>query len=291
MSSTRGLCKCKTLAEIGHKTTSHLWLEKSLGDNMKNRFLKLLIIIFISWVLVGCSNKDKIQNNPSSDQPKKSQTVSVMRTDKNSPEETINDFFFKDIPKKKQYVYEGTIWGEALIAKEQSEEAYSVEEVKIKANLTITDISKLIEGKIYELDFTILGEKVSPAFREQKLFLWVTREEIYELSPTENFNTKDLIIDGRFDDLAYAKILEKTGQLPSDDKNLIRFCYKDMNFKDSENPLLQTEISVKNNICTYNRTHNSGHFEKYVWEIHEGLTYYSLGYGAKKSGMRLMYVK
>jgi hypothetical protein len=201
------------------------------------------------------------------------------------------NFSFKIFLQKKQYVYEGTIWGDALLANEHSEEAYSVEEVRIKATLTITEICKLIKGKIYELNFTILGKKVSPEYREQKLFLWVTKKAIYILNTTENVNAKDFVINGRFDDLAYAKMLEKTRQLPSDDKYLIRFCYNDMNFKDSENPLWKTEISLKNNICTYNSIHNSGHFEKYVWKVHEGLTYYSFGYGAKKVGMRLKCVK
>jgi predicted small lipoprotein YifL len=68
---------------------------------MNNRFLELLVIIFILWVLAGCSNKATIQNNPSSVQPKQIKTASVMKASKNVTKDTINEFFFQNISTKK----------------------------------------------------------------------------------------------------------------------------------------------------------------------------------------------
>ncbi len=286
---------------------------------MKNKFQKLSIIIFSLCVLIGCNNESIMKNNNASTQPKESQLVSIVSTDENnaetitnrssttqlkesqivstmntdesSTEDTINKFFFQDISIKNQYDYEGSIWGNAIHANKIVEglsEPVEKGELPVKATLTVTEVAPLTKGKIYELKFVILGEEVDPSFKETKLYLWVTNEAIYYFSPPDNFDYKEFVIDNRFDDLAYAKMLEETGQLPSDEETLIRCYDTNMNIQDDPG---ETQILIENDICTYNTHHNSGHFTKYEWKIDEGLVYYASGYGAAREGMRLRLVK
>ena len=50
----------------------------------------------------------------------------------------------------------------------------------------------------------------------------------------------------------------------------------------------KTTITVKGNRCTYEWTHNSGHFRTVIWQKGVGLIQYAQGYGARKDGFRLI---
>jgi hypothetical protein len=50
----------------------------------------------------------------------------------------------------------------------------------------------------------------------------------------------------------------------------------------------ETTIIVKGNRCTYEWTHNSGHFRTIIWQKGTGLIEYAQGYGARKDGFRLI---
>ncbi len=47
-------------------------------------------------------------------------------------------------------------------------------------------------------------------------------------------------------------------------------------------------ITVKGNRCTYEWTHESGHFRTVIWQKGVGLIEYAQGYGARKDGFRLI---
>lgn len=247
------------------------------------------ISLICTFSFIGCRSKQLTQNNQVSIQPKQTKSVSVEKLDSSDKDEN-NIYFFNDISlNTKQFTCEGTIWGDVNLPNGEIED---ITEEDVKANLVVTEVAKLIKGKVYEFNFSIQGDKVNPVYKEQELFLWVTSDGIYKLSPpADNFNKKDFVIDGNFDNLGHIKMLEKSGQLPNNDKSLIRCSPENMKFKDSENSLWETEILVKDNICTYVRSHNSGHFEKFVWELDKGLTNYSWGQGAGLSGMKLTIIK
>jgi hypothetical protein len=188
---------------------------------------------------------------------------------------------------KAQYDYEGSIWGMAIDENAYLEE-YVQEELFAKATLTVTEVAQLTKGKVYELNFFIHGEEVSPKFRETNIHLWVTNEAIYYLTPPDDFDYQKCMVDGKFDYLVYAKVLEETRQLPSDDKTRM-LCYEtNMEVQDGA---YETTISVEGDTCTYSTVHDAGHFIKYEWKAGKGIDYYAYGYGGEREGMRLMRVE
>jgi len=268
------------------------------------------ICLTIIIAFAGCGNKETLNTNQSqADQVKKSDnsesldskgsTSTSSKNDKDAQldenlrissdtsdkKESFNQFFFKDILAKKQYNYEGTVWGDNILEENRSEEVDDEGRVKVKANLIISEIAKLNKGKIYELDFSVNGAKNNTKEKGEKLYLWVTEDKIYYLSPSDNSDYKDLIENGQFNDLKYAKKLEESGKLPSTDKTLIRCSNDNINFNDGP---WETEITIKDNTCTYITSHSgAGHYSEFVWEIGKGLTSYSWGYGAMREGIKL----
>jgi hypothetical protein len=287
---------------------------------MKNKLKKIwsiiisLCIIFSLWGLTGCNTKETIQNDYRLTEFEESQTVSSERTDGNSEEtdlgqvssesyetqevsaisddgrdeeNTVNKYFFPGMGTKAQYDYEGSIWGMAIDENAYLEE-YVQEELFAKATLTVTEVAQLTKGKVYELNFFIHGEEVSPKFRETNIHLWVTNEAIYYLTPPDDFDYQKCMVDGKFDYLVYAKVLEETRQLPSDDKTRM-LCYEtNMEVQDGA---YETTISVEGDTCTYSTVHDAGHFIKYEWKAGKGIDYYAYGYGGEREGMRLMRVE
>jgi hypothetical protein len=61
-------------------------------------------------------------------------------------------------------------------------------------------------------------------------------------------------------------------------------------FKYEDRPW-ETTIEVKGDLCTYLRSHNSGHFSKVVWKKGIGLVEYASGSGAHADGYRLKRAK
>jgi hypothetical protein len=51
--------------------------------------------------------------------------------------------------------------------------------------------------------------------------------------------------------------------------------------------LTETHLTVKGDRCTYEWTHNSGHFTTIVWQKGVGLVEYAQGRGAREDGFRL----
>lgn len=280
---------------------------------MKNKVLVLAILLALTTNFTGCGKKG-IQNNnlpateqlnrlqeneskttqsnnsPVASQPSQSleNESKPTQNDLNSNKDNYNKFFFKGISLKSQYTYNGTVWGDNIL--DQSKENVDSEGgVSVKANLTVSQIAKLSQGNIYELDFSVKGEKSNTEEKGEKVYLWVTEDKIFNLSPPSGTNEKDLYENGQFNYLKYAKKIEKSGQLPSTDKRVVLCSNENMNFSDGA---WETVIAVNNNVCTYTSS-NKGNYSnaKFVWEADKGLTNYSWGQGARAAGMDLHLVE
>lgn len=280
---------------------------------MKNKILILAIVVALTANFTGCGKKgiqynnlpatgqlNQLQenesittqsnNSPVATQPSQSKENESKPTqnDLNSNKDNYNKFFFKGISLKNQYAYKGTVWGDNIL--DQSKGNMDSEGgVFVKANLTVSQIAKLNKGNIYELDFSVKGEKSNTEEKGEKVYLWVTEDKIFNLSPPSGTNVKDLYENGQFNYLKYAKKIEKSGLLPSADKRVVLCSNENMNFSDG---VWETVITVKNNICTYSST-NKGNYSnaKFVWEENKGLTNYSWGQGARAAGMDLHLVE
>ena len=230
----------------------------------------------------------KGSTSTSSENVKDTQLDENLRISSNT-KESFNQFFFKDVSTEKQYNYEGTVWGEDILNEDKPEDVDDEGRVKVKANLIVSEIAKLDKGKIYELDFSVNGAKSNTKEKGEKLYLWVIEDKIYYLDSSNNSEYKDLLENGQFNYLKFAKKLEESGKLPSTDKTLIRCSNDNINFNDGP---WETEITTKDNKCTYISSHlGSGHYSEFVWKIGKGLTSYSWGYGAMREGMKLNLVE
>jgi uncharacterized protein YecT (DUF1311 family) len=235
----------------------------------------------------GCGKKDTLDNKlPVTNQQNQSQENEVKTTQnkENSTNDDYNKFFFKDISSINQYTYKGTVWGDNILD-ERNENIDGEGGLKVKAILTVSQIAKLSKGNIYELDFSIKGDKNNTKEKDESIYLWVTEDTIYKLSPQNEDNDKEVYENGQFNSLKYAKKIENSNKLPSNDKSLIICSNDNINFIENN---WETEIKVENNICTY-EIYNKGTFsyEKFSWELGKGLTAYSWGQGAMKAGMDL----
>jgi hypothetical protein len=257
-------------------------------NNLKNRVLLLSLLISIIIVFDGCdknlvenTNQLKIQTDKPHETPpiisdnSKVSEDEVDGTDNSrinsdtDKKENINQYFFKDISPTKQYVYTGTIWGNNILG-DKSEDIDDEGGVRVTANLIISEVAKLSKGKIYVLEFSINGTKNNTKEKDEKLYLWVTEDAIYNCS----FKSSD-----------DAKKLEINRQLPNVVNDSILFSKDKMRFT---NGAWETEIKIVDNKCTYDSYDSgSGSYSKYVWEIGKGIKVYSWGYGARQAGMDL----
>lgn len=258
---------------------------------MKNKILILIMTIMLTINFTGCGKKDTIDNKlPVTNQQNQSQENEVKTTQskENSINDDYNKFFFKDISLKNQYTYKGTVWGDNILD-ERNKNIDREGVLQVKATLTVSQIAKLSKGNVYELDFSVKGDKNNTKERNEIIYLWVTEDTIYKLSPQNEDNDKELYENGQFNSLKYAKKIENSNKLPSNDKNLIICSNDNINFIENN---WETEIKVENNICTY-KSYNKGSssYEKFCWKIGKGLTAYSWGQGARKAGMDLYLVE
>ena len=258
---------------------------------MKNKILILIMTIMLTTNFTGCGKKDTPNNNlPVVSQTNQSQESELKATqdELNSTNDVYNKFFFKDISSKNQYTYKGTVWGNNVLD-QRNENVDGEGGVYVKANLTVSQIARLSKGNIYELDFSVKGDKNNTREKDESVYLWVTEDTIYKLSPPSDANNKELYENGQFNYLKYAKKIEKSNQLPSEDKSGIICSNDNMNFIEGN---WETKIKVENNICTYN-SYNKGNSsnEKFTWKPGKGLTDYSLGQGARKAGLDLHLVE
>lgn len=202
-------------------------------------------------------------------------------------EDTNNEYFFKDVANKKNYKYKGTVWGEFVVNGDKPEKTNDEGEVYVTANLTVSQIAKLKQGNIYELNFAIVGEANNTKERDEKAYFWVTDDKIYEFSPPKDFDYKEFVgEDGEIDNLKCIKAIEKDGNLPNDDEDLLRCSNKSINLSDDK--IRPKDIVVESTTCKYSYFNGgSSTYNNIIWKKGTGIIHYSWGYGAKKYGMRL----
>ncbi|MDF2985409.1 MAG: hypothetical protein K0R50_919 [Eubacterium sp.] len=256
-----------------------------------------LVIIFIVaiGVITGCSNKQMVNVAEVVNHEKQSLTTSVEEVSHNEEAQNINQFFCYDISSNKQYLYRGSLWNQDMYDAEGSKYAEynkyldSEGRLRVMANLAVSKVAKLTKGNIYELKFSITGAKNNTEEKDEKIYLWITKDKIYQFCPPNDFDYKGFVENGIVNELGCIKEMEKSGQLPSTERSLIRCINTNMKFKED---VWETEISVTNNQCTYcaYNSRNSS-YSKFVWETGKGLVCYSWGYGARKEGLDLKLVE
>lgn len=189
-----------------------------------------------------------------------------------------NKYFFNTQLSQK-YSFKGTYYH----TEAKNESNVQVIEKDISGILYVKELVKLKKGILYNLNFIL--DKREFEDRQLELILWVTKDKIFEftrnpLDSFENFlNNKNI-----FDNNKYINYLEENNKLPSEDSTLMIYSSTDSKINDDLNEYKISNIGSK---CNFNYFHNSGHYSSFTWEEGLGLTYYSFGYGAGESGIKI----
>jgi len=169
---------------------------------------------------------------------------------------------FLDAPSDKPVTaqFRGTEWGEGL-----------AEDSPLTARVVTTRLAKTTWGGIFKIEFVILKSKAAKKREIASRYFIVSDERVVLLNEEDNE--------------AAVKKIAAMAEPPSFEPGEV-FGIAKGEFKHEDRPW-ETTIEVKGDLCTYLRSHNSGHFSKVVWKKGVGLVEYAYGYGAAREGYRL----
>jgi hypothetical protein len=148
---------------------------------------------------------------------------------------------------------------------------YIVGDIPLTARVVTTRIATTSWGAIFKIDFTDLKSKASQK-REIRSDYYIATEDRIVLLNEENND------EG-------AKKIAAMDKPPAFEKNDITGIATGQ-FTNQEG-LWETTIKVKDDLCTFDSVHPSGHFRRIVWKKGVGLVQYDNGYGAAKDGFKL----
>ena len=158
--------------------------------------------------------------------------------------------------------FKGTEWGDEIGAKE----------LPLSARVVTTRIAQASWGAIFKISFEDIVSR-APNKRE--------------ISPVYYIATDDRIVLLN-DDHPEATAQQLAAQPKPPDPAEPNYVHGiSSGSTKSVDGLTETNLTVKGNRCTYQWSHNSGHFQTIVWQKGLGLVEYAQGYGASKDGFRL----
>jgi hypothetical protein len=160
--------------------------------------------------------------------------------------------------------FRGTEWGEGL-----------AEDSPLTARVATTRLARTTWGGIYKIEFVILKSKAAKKRKLEPEYFIVTDERIVSLNGENKEGT-------------VKKIAAMAEPPPFEPGDVLGIATGE--FRHEDRPW-ETTIEVKGDLCTYLRSHNSGHFSKVVWKKGVGLVEYAYGYGALADGYRLKRAK
>jgi hypothetical protein len=154
--------------------------------------------------------------------------------------------------------FSGTAWNDEIDAKEHP----------MSAKVVTTRIAQASWGSIFRITFENIVCRAIPSQTIRPLYYIATEDEIVLLNEEDNE--------------AAAKKLAAEERPPAFEAGDVQGISKGT--RHSEDKLTETKITVKGDRCTYEWSHNSGHYAKIVWQKGVGLVEYASNYGAAKEG-------
>ena len=176
-----------------------------------------------------------------------------------------NPFLSQPDDKPVSAKFRGAEWGDNI----------AQEEIALTARVVTTRVAKMSWGEIYKVSFTDIASRARDQRKIAPEYFIATDDHIYLLNEENND--------------AAVKKLAAAAEPPKFEETSI-YGINEGKLDYSEGPW-DTNITVKDDLCTFESNHNSGHFKKVVWKKGVGLVEYSMGYGAMADGFRLKRVK
>ena len=145
------------------------------------------------------------------------------------------------------------------------------EDVPLTAIVVTTRIAKMPWGAIFKIEFRDLKSRAEKQREIRPDYFIVTDDRIVLLNEEDNNAT--------------AKKISALDKAPEFDANDI-YGITSGSFQHQQGEWTTT-IKLKDDLCTYEANHPSGHVKKIVWKKGIGLVEYASGYGARADGYRL----
>ena len=157
--------------------------------------------------------------------------------------------------------FAGTEWSDAIGSKD----------LPLSARVVTTRIAQASWGSIFKVSFENVVSRAKDRREIPPVYFVATDDEIALLNEEKPEDA--------------AKKLAADAKAPAFDPADVRGISQGT--RKSSDTLTETNITVKGDRCTYQWSHNSGHFATIVWQKGVGLIEFAQGYGARKDGFRL----
>lgn len=172
---------------------------------------------------------------------------------------------FLDLPDDKPVSakFKGSEWGDKI---------GSQKDLPLSARVVTQRVAKAAWGAIYKISFEDIVSKAKPK---------------REVGPLYYIALDDVIVflnEEKPDEVA-KKLAADSNPPKFEDSDIYGISTGHRDY--AEGLLTKTRIEVKGEICTYEWTHNSGHFTTVIWQKGKGLIQYAQGSGARADGFRL----
>ena len=171
-----------------------------------------------------------------------------------------NPFFNARDARPVSALFTGTEWGEEIDG-----------DVTLRARVVTQQVAQAAWGAVFKVEFTDIQSR-APTRREiRPEYFIVTDDRIALLNEPDNEEA--------------ARRIAAMPQPPPFQRSDIygitegRFVHED--------PPWTTTVQTEGDRCTYQASHNSGHFKTVVWRKGIGLVEYAMGSGAHRDGFRL----
>ena len=144
-------------------------------------------------------------------------------------------------------------------------------DIPLIARMVTTRIASTSWGAVFKMEFVDLKSRAKQKREIRPQYFIATDDHIYLLNEEDNE--------------AAAKKLAATDKPPEFEQGDIRaIASGKIEFEEGR---YTTKIEVKGDECTYVTSHNSGHYNKFVWKKGVGLVEHASSYGAAKDGFHL----
>ncbi|MEP6672042.1 MAG: hypothetical protein ABJF10_22960 [Chthoniobacter sp.] len=157
--------------------------------------------------------------------------------------------------------FKGTEWNDDIGPKD----------LPLSARVVTTRIAQAPWGSIFKISFEDIASHADPKREIGPVYFIATDNEIVLLNEEKPE--------------AAAQKLAAEAKAPAFESDYVRGINKGT--RKSAEGLTETNIVVKGERCTYQWSHNSGHFTNIVWQKGVGLVEYAQGRGARADGYRL----
>jgi len=144
-------------------------------------------------------------------------------------------------------------------------------DIPLTMRMVTTRIASMPWGAIFKIEFAEPTSRATQKREIRPLYFIATNDRIFLLNEEDNE--------------AAAKKMSSQEKAPDFQQSDVRAITAGK-MKFEEGPYT-TEITVKGDQCSYMTSHNSGHYQKFVWKKGTGLVEHASNYGAAKDGYDL----